>query len=244
MNQPTVYLAMPRYSNTISAGAARGFYLKPARKCRVALGEASVSMLPQCFNTLWCTALNHRKALGLTHFAMLHSDVEPADYWLDTLVDEMRAVDADVLSVVVPIKNDCGLTSTGLANDARPFSDVRRLTMREVMEFPQTFCSAELGNPDLPLVVNTGCWVCRFDDDWVEQVQFEFRNRIVRDESGVYRCESEPEDWLFSRWAHTQGLKVYATRKVAVQHAGERLYPNTSVWGAWDFDEQYMRDHR
>src|ERR1700724_2919706 len=56
------------------------------------------------FNMMWCCALNDRKANGYTHFAMVHSDIGTGPFWLDTLIEEMDRVDADVMTAVNAIK--------------------------------------------------------------------------------------------------------------------------------------------
>ena len=96
-------LGMPGYG-AVTGGAARGFFRSSAR-LNVALRMQESSLLAHNFNLLWCDALNMHRRNGLDYFAMQHSDIEPPDGWLDTLVAEMEAKNLDVLGVAVPIKD-------------------------------------------------------------------------------------------------------------------------------------------
>jgi hypothetical protein len=192
------------------------------------------SLLALMFNSLWCAALNQREKLQLTHFAMHHADIEAEPGWLDALIDEQRRVGADVLSVVVPIKDRRGLTSTGWQD---PHSRViRRFTMKEVAGLPQTFDAALAGRPNDWLVVNTGLWVCDFTRPWVEEACFSIVDAIVKNDRGRFCPKCLPEDWNFSGWCARQGLSVFATTRVKARHHGKAVYANDSTWGNWDTD--------
>jgi hypothetical protein len=213
--------------------------LRPSPRTNVHLTVLSASLLANNFNQLWCDALNRRQQLGLTHFAMLHADIAVPTGWLDALVAEQQRVGADLLSAVVPIKSEAGLTSTGLrAPDA---AVGRRLTMREVMRLPVTFCAADTDSPTHWLLVNSGLWVCDFTRPWVEEAHFWIGDRIVRDPSGRFRAEVLAEDWNFSDWCARRGLKVFATRVVPVKHFGTFGYPNDRAWGEWETDRDFAR---
>jgi hypothetical protein len=112
MSSATVYLAVPHYDCLI-AQALPGL-MTASQRHRYILALEGGSLLALGFNQLWCRALNDRREGGITHFAMHHADIEAPAGWLDRLIDEQRRVDADVLSVVVPIKDGRGLTSTGV----------------------------------------------------------------------------------------------------------------------------------
>lgn len=231
------FLGMPGYG-CVSGAAARGFF-RASATLNVALRMQESSLLAHNFNLLWCHALNlHHKGGGLDYFAMQHSDVEPADGWLDALVAELEAKDLDVLGVVVPIKDTRGVTSTALGrDDGSPWRVHCRLTMTEVMRLPETFTSADVGGR--PLLLNTGLWVCRFGD-WCRQVRFTINDRIVIDADGDFVPEVEPEDWYFSRLLHGLGLRVGCTRKIAVGHRGHMTFGNTKAWGLNGFDREYV----
>jgi hypothetical protein len=161
------------------------------------------------FNKLWCQALNERTQRGLTHFAMHHSDIQAEPGWLDILLEEQRKVGADVLSAVIPIKDQRGLTSTGLRDPVT--GRIRRLTMREVMKLPVTFEAADTDAGDQWLMVNTGLWVCDFTKPWVEEVCFSILDAVVREEDR-FVPKALSEDWNFSGWCARQ------------------------AWGEWDVD--------
>lgn len=239
--KPVVFLGMPSYDGKCSAGAAESYFLTPTNgACVVVRSRANSSFLTKTFNDLWCAALNAR-ARGVTHFAMIHADIMPAEQgWLDVLVAEQIRLDADVVSAVAPIKTDHGWTSTAIAvdgTDADPWVR-RRLTMREVYGLPETFSAEDVGGP---LLLNTGLWVCRLDRPWCEQVCFDVVNRIVRNR-GQWHAEAIPEDWLFSATLNRLGCSLYATRKVTLGHdGGSKVYTTDHPWGTQATDEVYLQ---
>ncbi len=207
----------------------------------------------KAFNELWAEAYNLRSQLGITDWAMQHDDIRPQPGWADVLIDERRARQVDVMSAVAPLKDDRGLTSTGIRNAKT--GQVRRLTMTELMRLPETFgLDALLANGvDVPgerkdkfLIVNTGLWVCDFRRTWIEAFPgFSSRDGLIRSEDGRLQAASLPEDWLFSEWAWRHGLQVRATRRTPLVHVehpampiGEnnRAFPNGCVWGDWETD--------
>ena len=223
-----IFLGMPGYGKQ-TAGAGRGLWLASRNMDAVFVQQSAGSLLASNFNGLWCSALN--LALDETpvkYFAMLHDDVAPEDFWLDKLIEELEAKQLDVLSVVVPIKDTKGLTSTAI-DGGEVWRPKCRLTMAEVMSLPETFTGEDIGGQ---LLVNTGCWVCRFDLDWAMKVCFTINDRIVFIPA-TGRCEPrvEPEDWNFSRQCNRIGLKIGATRKIAISHRGEGDFSNQRVWG-------------
>lgn len=236
-NAPLAILAMP-HRGTMHVGAAQAFFAQATNgKVNVMAMPHSHSILERNFNTLWCAGLNLRQEHRPRYFAMLHDDVVPEAFWLDKLIAELELYEADVMSAVIPIKNGCGLTSTAVGDPANEWStELRRITLREAHELPVTFGREDIDWPDSPaaLLVNSGCWVCRFDSDWVEKITFrtESRNLLV---DGQWEPQCFPEDWAFSVDAHNLGLKVMATRAVALFHEREN-YPNNVPWGNWSED--------
>lgn len=237
-------LGMPGYGQ-LTAGSARGLWRATAAEnakipLDLVVSYSEGSLLAQNFNSLWCQALNacHR-GNPVQYFAMLHADIEPEDGWLDVLVEELEARQLDVLGAVVPIKDPKGLTSIALAReDGDPWRPLCRLTMREVWRLPETFTSEDVGHP---LLLNTGCWVCRFDMAWATKVRFTINDRIVFNKSlNLYQAQVEPEDWYFSRLLNELGLKLGATRKVRLEHVGKTHYINHEPWGQTDFDTAYV----
>lgn len=229
-----VCLGMPGYGS-LSAPSSMACWLA-SEKLEVDRRFIDGSLLARQFNQLWCWALNDKE---VTHFAMLHSDVEPGPGWLDILMEELEARDLDVLSAVIPIKSSDGLTSTALHKDGDNWEPLCRLTMKEVYNLPETFTADDLGHP---LLVNTGCWVCKFDRAWVEKVHFEINDRIVFVKSSeMYEPQVEPEDWFFSRLCNELNLKVGATRKVQLDHRGTTAFSNRGPWGS-DFDTTHVKE--
>lgn len=230
---------MPGYG-TVTAGAARGLW-RASRSLSVDVRHTDSSALARNFNELWCAALNAaHQGTPYDYFAMLHSDVEPQDGWLDTLVGELEAHDLDVVSVPMAIKTAQGLTSTALERpDKDPWRFLCRLTMQEIHRLPETFTSADVGHP---LLLNTGCWACRFDVAWAKKVHFTLNDRIVfNTKTNSYQAQMEPEDWFFSRLCHELGLKLGATRKVRAQHVGTHRFGNDQPWGTQDHDEAFVK---
>jgi len=183
------------------------------------------SLLTLSHNLCWCYGLNGRSD-GVTHLLMMHTDIAPKQKdWIDILYDEMAAAEADVLSVIVPIKSPFGLTST--AFDIDPWSP-RRLTMTEALALPKTWTAH---NPDL--LINTGLMLVDFRKPWVEPpFRFHVRDRIIRTPEGAWKPDVESEDWNASRQMHKLGLRVFATRAVTLDHYGQMAYPNDEKWGA------------
>lgn len=188
----------------------------------------SCSLLPMSFNALWCEALNERDR-GITHFAMMHDDLCVEDGWLETLLAEMEAHGADVVSAVIPLKDDRGLTSTGVFDAG---NRMRKLSLAEALALPRTFSAADAGYPGCCLLLNTGLWVCRFTEPWVEQVVFRLHDTIIQDSEGKFRPACVSEDWLFSVDCARLGLKTMATTAVKLKHQGVFDYPNFVAWGS------------
>lgn len=241
-----IYLGMPGYGKQTSA-AGRGFWRACADFSHVGWNHYQRgSLLASNFNQLWCGALNlvhqgHR----IDYFAMLHDDVGPEDCWLDKLIDELEDKELDVLGVAIPIKDQRGMTSMALHTEGENWMPKCRLSMRDVYELPETFTS-----DDLPakLLLNTGCWVAKWNQEWARTVHFEINDRIVFNRSANrYQAQTEPEDWHFSRQlheigrpgsdtAHLKPLRIGATRKIKVLHEGEMEFANDHPWGSHPFD--------
>lgn len=225
-----IVLAMPRSGSMIHDGAAKGFFLWPSKEHDLCHMEASHSAATHTFNRLWCEALMLRKQ-GFRYFAMMHNDVVPGQFWLDRLMEEYQRLQADVISAVIPIKSDDGLTSTAM--DKGDLWNCCRLTMKEVMELPESFESKDVG---FPLLVNNGLWLCDMTQPWCEKFSFEILNRIGKTKDGLFFSQLIPEDWHCSRKFHDLGLRVFATRKVQLYHEEEK-FNNYSAWGKMSRDE-------
>lgn len=219
----------------------------------VQISASGMSLLAMNFNGGWAAALNSRP--GVDYFCMHHSDIgvgPDAAGWLDYMIEELHKADADVLSVVVPIKDTRGLTSTGLLRrDRNGVHQHRRLQMKELEKLPDTFNAHDVCKAfDEPyfdvnasegafdnettariLTVNTGLWVCRFDRAWNEEVCFTIKDKIGRNEDGTFTAHVWPEDWNFSEWCYDAGLRVVANKKVPVGHRGGTVFSSRARWG-------------
>lgn len=239
--KPRVFLGIPTYDRMVHLYAALQWTMGATKGgLEVFRSESTSSLLPDAFNSLWCDALNRRAKHGFTYFAMLHADVAPEDGWLDTLVNELEMAGADMVSAVIPIKDGRGVTSTAIDDPNDPWTPLRRLTLKEVYNLPETFGAKEAGYPGYKLLANTGCWVARIDRPWAERhdrVYFDIRARIVKVDGRLER-QVIPEDWFFSRAIQAEGGKVLATRMVRVLHHGCHAYSNASPWGTWSQDER------
>jgi hypothetical protein len=188
--------------------------------------------LPLCFqlNVAWRTAMQMRRSGMVTHFASLAEDVIPRnDDWLLKLYAIMEEKLAQVVSVVIPIKNDRGLTSTALDTPR----GIRRFTMHEIFadRLPTW------GEPGL--LVNTGCMLVDVRGDWCLGVPgFRMEDSVTQNEHASFVQNFMPEDWLFSRDATKAGARIVATRDVPVRHLGEFGYENDKVWGVWQHDRE------
>lgn len=230
-----IYLGMPGYGKQ-TAGAGRALWRAAQDMDAVHVRYQQGSLLAMNFNHLWAEALTlAHQGSRVDYFAMLHDDVGVEDYWLDKLIVELEAHDLDVLGVVSPIKDVRGLTSLALHNEGDNWRPYARLTMHDVYRLPATFTSEHLGRP---LLLNTGCWVCRFDPAWAKKVWFTVNDRIVFDKaSNRYEPQCESEDWFFSRLCHELGLRLGATRKISLMHRGEMGFTNSQAWGNHVWDE-------
>lgn len=223
----SVYLSIPAYSNQLYEGHFDAI-LKASEKPLVGrLDITSYSALAHTFNMQLCRALNARKE-GITHFAMIHSDVVPQPFWLDILWNRMHEFGADMISAVIPIKNKTGLTSTGIeepVEGSNPFWRPKRLTLHEVYNnYPATFTHEKI-------LLNTGLMLIDITKPWIDEgMWFEFIDKIEK-VNGEYVPLVQPEDWNWSRRAREKGAKLYATREVKVKHLGTCAFTNER----WDW---------
>jgi hypothetical protein len=233
-DRPVVFQAMPHYG-PIEAEAGKAFWCNASADADTLCLNLATPLLAHGFNQCWCSALNVvRKGQRIDYFVMLHADIVPEEWWIDKLIAEMVRTGADLVSCVVPIKSAHGVTSTAIAG-LDPWVVERRLTMREVMQLPETFGAADCGFPGRALMVNTGCWIADFRKPWVEQVRFQISNRIVRTAAG-FDAQVVPEDWDFARQiVELEGL-VLATRKVSLAHIGPNPFRNQTAWGSYRID--------
>lgn len=192
------------------------------------------SVLTDAHNQGWATALSQKPRPD--YFAQQHSDVVGEPGWLDILLEEIEKHEADLVSAAVAIKDTRGLTSTTVFDLAT--GKHRRITMRELMELPETFSVEDV--PWAPhgsvLCTNTGLWACKFGP-WCEKVVFTIRDFISCDENGTWTVGFWPEDWQFAMDAARLGQKIMVTRRACVQHIGTFPFRNDRAWGSLEHDE-------
>jgi len=239
------FLAFPSYDGKVDARASKGAFF--AGRHPIYVSCQGDSLLAKNFNTLYATALEMKLVNpDMKWFAMLHADIEPEEFWLDKLIAEAELHDADMLSVVVPIKDDRGVTSTAFAKSGDRFNMHTRLTMNQVnhASFPQTFDLRQAADalerlpihlrmknvPREALLVNTGCFCLNLDKPWSDQLWFTINDKIEKVD-GHYVVLNEPEDWFFSRLLASHGARVMATKHVRLTHHGITPYKNWETWG-------------
>lgn len=230
-----VYLGIPCYGNSVNEGHLNATSMASKKQQLQIIETGSMSILTFNFNRLYAHALNARKQ-GITHFCMLHDDIVPEAFWLEKMLELMAKHGADILSVVSPIKDNHGLTSTALdepmAENIPQQWRVRRLTLHEVWnDYPGTFTADNL-------LVNTGCMLVDIRKDWADKLHFRFENAIIPSPRDPSKLEAVcmPEDWLFSRDARKLGAKIFATREIKIYHEGKARFGN-HAWGSLKRDQ-------
>lgn len=202
---------------------------------------------------LWTEAHNAYERGEVTHFAMLHGDITPDQntYWLDVLLEELDTRNASLVSVVSPIKDNRGLTSTGIADLNDPWRPYRRFTLREVLSrLPATFNAEMAGYPDRPLLHNTGLWCCDLRREVFRRsinneldLYFKFPTRAVRGTDGAWAHQRESEDWLFSRELWCRGIRdTYVTSRVRLTHHGKMDFATFQAWGQFEDGDENTAD--
>lgn len=238
---PNIYLSVPvGASGELTVGTHRAICDVGKSKIVVHCGHNGSSALTFNFNVGLCEALNRKiNGVPLDAFVMIHTDVIPESSesddvcWLDKLYRIFEETKADILSVVIPIKDERGLTSTAI--DTNRWAP-RRLTMTEIMMLPPTFDGEFIRKRyGANLLLNTGLFIMRLNE-WATRVCFNIDNAILRTEKGGFQAFFEPEDWKFSRWANAQGLKLWATREIPVAHVGRANFTNQGPWGVMQVD--------
>jgi hypothetical protein len=242
-----VFLACPLYDGRLHVGAAKALYARASRGHTVSVAADTCSLLTANCNRHWSAALNRGQQQGYEWFAMLHSDVEPEEWWLDKSIDLAERHDADALSAVAPLKDSSGMTSTAIAHPSDRFRLFTQLTQAQVNHpsFPAVFDIEQavaalaalpepLTVPDVPisrLLVNTGCFVCRLDRPWCQRVHFANEDQLARD-GGLFTAQFYGEDWLFSRRIAEEGGRVMATKSIRLKHWGSMAFESSEYWGA------------
>jgi hypothetical protein len=245
---PRVFIGCPTHDGRIHDGCAKFFYQNNSRQHTVEGAVATFSLITFNCNVLWAVALNRHEAGQADWFAMIHSDIEPEAFWIDKLIAEADRHSADIMTAVVPIKNESGLTSTAVSHPSDDCRAYFRLTTSQVLHpnFPVTF-DLDLAvdalrklpdqlafDPPLPahLLCNTGCMVCRLGGAWCDP------NKVFFDEvtsfhrlNGQWTPIIRSEDWFFTAKAAQHGAKVMATTSLKLRHHGVTAFRSDQAWG-------------
>jgi hypothetical protein len=234
-----ILIGMPTYLGKMEAGILAPM-LQASKRPDISFNLMASDTSANCMgmNILWCAAIDAYERGEATHFLMHHSDIIPEPFWLDKMVDVMERTGADLLSAIVPIKDNKGFTSTAIDESPVPSIPapwrVRRLTMHEVMSMEPTFTHPKL-------LLNDGLMLVDLSKPWVDKVCFRFDDTILK-VNGKRTPVASPEDWHFSRAARELGAKVYATREVQLRHVGTMGFPNNQAWGDCKTDALYQAE--
>lgn len=225
--KPTkVYLGIPTHDGRVQNEVVNAILVggKTLTNSQIEGGSA----LTFNFNNCYANALNARRH-GITHFAMLHSDIAVTTAnWCDRMVEIMEREKADVLSVIMPLKvvgED--KTSTAIEEpDDNPLGfKARKLTLRECAARGTTWT-------DPNLLLNTGLMLVDIRKPWAEEVWFEFQDKIDSvEENGVKRFfpVSIAEDYGFSRMVRAAGGKLVVTQEIPAWHCGGGRFSNQTL---------------
>lgn len=240
MDGTKTLLGIPTYDGIVHLGVGEHPLVQDGdqRNDEVLKAWATSSLIPKTFGLLWTQAVMMGEREGFTHFAMQHADVVAQRGWLNILHTEMERLNCDLISVLVPIKDGSGLTSTGIDVQREPIK-FRRISMREAATLPETFGIEDTKHPDGTLVVNTGLWLARLNRPWNKRVSFQGVSWVFYYTDGTNsRISVEPEDWNMSRTLWMQGVKCYCTRKVQAKHMDGRVaYENQGAWGSIFYED-------
>ncbi len=187
--------------------------------------EISSSALGHCFNIGFQLARKEANEGRCTHVIMLHADIVVKNgSWGTDFVEEMDRVGAGIMSVVIPIKTQEGITSTAVetkeTQDKNGWHPVR-FTMKEIAQMPETFTHPRL-------MLNTGLMCIDMRQDWVNELVFDLESKV---DLANYRPFFLPEDWKMSRFCQEKKVSMWATTKIKAIHIGEAPFGNDKPWG-------------
>jgi len=213
-----IFLGFPHwdYSTPYTADAL----MRASKKHKINLVYKYSSTLCFNFNSLWCNMLNIG---GMDYFAMLHSDVVPPPFWIDELLKEMG--ENDIISAIIPIKDHLKRVSTSVLTEVNGGKEIYCLTYDEVEKLPTTFTKRNLkdiGKNGI-LLVNTGCWIAK-TGEWCKEFPGFHMDNVIKYNKKTKKYEPKmlSEDWLFSSWCDSIGLKIAATKCIKPLHFGKQ----------------------
>lgn len=230
-----VVLGMPSYG-LVHPAAAQAHLTHWAANSRavevIARPRANGSFSARHFNEVWALALDLRDAGAADYFAMIHSDIDPEAWWIDTLLAELRVRGADLISCAVAMKDhdSRGRTSVAIGPENDPWAEKRYLSTEDLKRLPPTFGPEHVCKPGEVLLINTGLWLCDMRRPcWTmpDGSDFTFDNLCrIRKTKTRRLAEGQTEDYLMSYHLHASGARYLATTKVAVNHWGLDCWPN------------------
>lgn len=149
---------------------------------------------------LWAYALNERKN-GVTHFAMIHTDVDPGPNWLSVHWRILNHRKAQIVSSVIAMKDMTNTSSTGYVK--RSGGSVTKLKLTETDALPPVFSIKDVRPndwQDYALCLNTGLWLADIRGTWAEKMQWVGKGGIEYNaKTGKHETYFFSEDWLESR---------------------------------------------
>lgn len=243
--KPKVFLGLPRLGPVEPESRQAAFVFASNDKCEVTIQDRNSSLLAYGFNGLYCQFLNG----DWDYFALLHADILPFGYWLDTLIEDLEASKADVIHAVVAIKDERNITSTAVGNEKNFMAPSRRVAVAELPSLPPVFGIEDLLRlygkqvPSFPcLLPNTGVLLMK-RGTWMQRFPgFTITDALIKKPDGTFEAMVEPEDWFLGRWASANGVKVMATQNVKTVHFGRWAFRNdTPGWGTQKQDENYLQ---
>lgn len=246
-----VFIGQPNYDGTMHAGCAEGIYLSGTKRNRLIFANP-MSLVSHNCNHIYVNALNRREEDNLEWLALLHSDIRPSAWWIDTLIEEADRVGADLMAACAHIKDDRGIYSVAISDPNFPWTPFTRLTSKQVLHpsFPDTFDLEIAANAleqlppglrveDVPrstLQVNTGCCIIRLNTPIAEKFYFDQRDTIFHDGT-QWIAKTQSEDWRFSDRVASLGGRVFGTKKVQLYHYGNAEFFSHAAFGQNRDDE-------
>ena len=214
LDKPSILIGIPNYSNQLPTSLTfeLATMMQPSFPFIIEVKTASSSVLTHTFNVLWAHMLNNRSRF--THFLMLHDDIVPEGRWLEHMIYNMAAAKVDVLSAVVPMKDDTAFVSTALDKGT---NDCYKLTVQECRDMGPLIEHKDL-------LINTGLMLVDLRASWIDQVVFTFVNDILLMGDGLWKATCLGEDYKFSRDVKRLGGSLAATTGVTLKHIGTKEY--------------------
>ena len=230
-----IFLAIPTHNGMV-CGETMISAVNALRTSKYPIGffYQKHSKLTMNFNLLLAKAINE----GYSHFLMLHSDISVEGPWMQRMMEIMEERTAEILSVNMMLKHHDGFTSTGLCKEETSPLLIKRYTLKELANLPQTFT-----HPDI--VLNTGVMLIDLNAPFMKHfgkgLHFRVTDNVVKEDGKLKVYGGGTEDWLFSLDARKFGAtKLYATTEITAHHIGTSYYTNKGDWGIESEECQLM----